>query len=228
MDFLQTIPYIENSKIINKEILYSNKILDTKTNKGNLCLATKNNVSIYTLEEEIENIIKNNIDVVFHTIQYDEKNKRLYFYTNEELVIEVKQRTEDNIDYIKELSISEYYKKIIDDLYSFKEPKEKYMLPLENESTVSLKRIIDTIVQKNKEMKKFINYTNEAISESLNFKIYLNNNKENKIFEMEKKVPYGSEWHKEYMHIYFEIIGEKVFLLYYDNDNLNTPLSFNI
>ena len=43
---------------------------------------------------------------------------------------------------------------------------------------------------------------------------------------MEKKVPYGPEWHIEYMHIYFEIIGEKVFLLYYDNDNLNTPLSF--
>ena len=83
MDFLQTIPYIENSKIINKEILYSNKILDTKTNKGNLCLATKNNVSIYTLEEEIENIIKNNIEVVFHTIHYDEKNKILSFYTNE-------------------------------------------------------------------------------------------------------------------------------------------------
>ena len=226
MNFLQTIPYIENSKIVNSNILYSDTLLDTKTNKGNLCLATKNNVSIYTLEEEIENIIKKNIEVVFHIIQYDEKNKRLYFYTNEELVIEVKQRTEDKTDYIKELSISEYYKKIIDDLYSFKEPKEKYMLPLENESTVSLKRIIDTIVQKNKEMKRFINNTNATISESLNFKIYLNNNKENKLFEMEKKIPYGSEWNKEYMHIYFEIIGEKVFLLYYDNDDLNTPLSF--
>jgi len=75
MDFLQTIPYIENSKILNSNILYSDTLLDTKTNKGNLCLATKNNVSIYTLEEEIENIIKNNIEVVFHTIQYDEKIK---------------------------------------------------------------------------------------------------------------------------------------------------------
>ena len=226
MDFLQTIPYIENSKIINKEILYSNKILDTKTNKENLCLTVKNNVSIYTLEEEIENIIKKNIEVVFHTIQYDENNKRLYFYTNEELVIEVKQRTEDNIDYIKELSISEYYKKIIDDLYSFKEPKEKYMLPLENESTVSLKIIIDTIVQKNKEMKKFINDTNEEIANSLNIEIYLNNNKENKLFEMVKKISDPERpWHREYMQIYFEIIGEKVFLLYYDNDDLNTSLS---
>lgn len=226
MDFLQTIPYIENSKIINREILYSNKILDTKTNKENLCLTVKNNVSVYTLEEEIENIIKKNIEVVFHTIQYDEKNKRLYFYTNEELVIEVKQRTEDNIDYIKELSISEYYKKIIDDLYSFKEPKEKYMLPLENESTVSLKIIIDTIVQKNKEMKKFINHTNEEIAKSLDFEIYLNNNKENKLFEMVKKISDPERpWHKEHMHIYFEIIGEKVFLLNYDNDDLNTSLS---
>ena len=66
MDFLQTIPYIENSKILNSNILYSDTLLDTKTNIGNLCLATKNNVSIYTLEEEIENIIKNNIDVVFY------------------------------------------------------------------------------------------------------------------------------------------------------------------
>ena len=50
MDFLQTIPYIENSKILNSNILYSDTLLDTKTNIGNLCLATKNNVSIYTLK----------------------------------------------------------------------------------------------------------------------------------------------------------------------------------
>ena len=43
---------------------------------------------------------------------------------------------------------------------------------------------------------------------------------------MVKKISYGEKWNIEYMHIYFEIIGEKVFLLYYDNDDLNTPLSF--
>ena len=76
MEELQEVPFISNSKVLNRLILYSNQILNTKIGKENLCLTTKNNVSKYSLEYEIENTIKNNIDVVFHTIQYDEKKKR--------------------------------------------------------------------------------------------------------------------------------------------------------
>ena len=92
------------------------------------------------------------------------------------------------------------------------------MIPLENDSTISLKDVIEIIENKNKEIKEFINNTNASLSN--NFRIYLNNNRENKLFEIEKEI-----YNSKIMHIYYEIIGKKVFLLNYDNNNLNTTLS---
>jgi len=85
--FIPIIPSVPNTKIINKTIIYSDTVLSLKEKGENLKITTIPNITEYNFEECLRIIFESNPNVIFNTIQYSKQNKKLYFYTNENISI---------------------------------------------------------------------------------------------------------------------------------------------
>lgn len=78
-------PFVPNTKIVNKTIVYSDTILPLKSKSSNLKVTSIKDVSEPFLEDCLRMIFKSNPNVVFNTIQYSKAKKIVYFYTNKEI-----------------------------------------------------------------------------------------------------------------------------------------------
>lgn len=136
------VPFVNELNIKEHTILYSNKILDLKEKSTPLCIATINNISPYMLENKIEEVFKAHKDIDYYTVQYDEKNKLLIFYTYESLINNNNNKTIIDKNNIDNINLYNYYENIQKEFENFN--KIETMIPLKNESTVSLQDIIDT------------------------------------------------------------------------------------
>lgn len=67
--------------VVNKNVIYSDTILDFKELGKNLYVKSLN-VTKDEFEECIKSIFTENKDVLFHTVQYSKKENKVYFYTN--------------------------------------------------------------------------------------------------------------------------------------------------
>ena len=76
------------SRIINKTIVYSDTVLSLKELGKNLKVTTIPNVSECSLKHCLETIFESNPNVIFNTIQYSRKDKKVYFYTNQDIATE--------------------------------------------------------------------------------------------------------------------------------------------
>ena len=65
-----------------KNIIYSETVLDVKSLGSNIKITSISNVSEYSLKKCLEIIFDSNKDVFFNTIQYSKENKKVYFYTD--------------------------------------------------------------------------------------------------------------------------------------------------
>ena len=83
---ITTVPFINGINIKEHTILFSSEELSLRANNKYLCKATINNISPYMLETKIEEILKENRNINFYQVQYNEKNKELIFYTFETLI----------------------------------------------------------------------------------------------------------------------------------------------
>ena len=81
----ETIPIVPGTNILNQEILYDDEALDFSRSLD--CTITKciEQVGKYSLETCIKIILEENPNILFKTIQYSKKNKKVYFYTNQEI-----------------------------------------------------------------------------------------------------------------------------------------------
>lgn len=104
-----------NVTVINKRIVYSDSILSLKQLGKNLKISTISNVGEYSLETCLKIIFESNPNIIFNTIQYSKNQKKVYFYTNQEITTKVYE--EKRLKYYKSITsnteILEETKKIL-------------------------------------------------------------------------------------------------------------------
>lgn len=76
------VPIVPNSTVVNKNIVYSDTVLSLKDTGKNIKVTCISDVSQTSLEKCLETVFKSNSDVIFNTVQYSVKNKKVYFYTD--------------------------------------------------------------------------------------------------------------------------------------------------
>ena len=94
----------DNVRIENKTIVYSDTVLPLKELGNNLKVSTVSGVGEYSLERCLQTIFESNPNVVFNTIQYSKNNKKVYFYTNQE--ISTKEYEDSKVTNYKPLTTS--------------------------------------------------------------------------------------------------------------------------
>lgn len=82
------VPHTTNTTMVNETIVYSDTVLPVKDLGSNIKVSTISDVSEDSLESCLKIILESNSNVVFNTIQYSKNDKKIYFYTNEEISIE--------------------------------------------------------------------------------------------------------------------------------------------
>lgn len=83
--FIPIVPHTTHTTVVNKTIVYSDTVLPVKDLGNNLKVSTISNVSEYSLERCLTTIFESNPNVIFNTIQYSKNDKKVYFYTNQEI-----------------------------------------------------------------------------------------------------------------------------------------------
>lgn len=83
------VPFVPHTTVINKTIVYSDTVLSLKDTGNNLKITSISAVSEFSLESCLYIIFKSNPNVVFNTIQYSKKDKKVYFYTNQDITTKV-------------------------------------------------------------------------------------------------------------------------------------------
>ena len=78
-------PLVPNTTVINKTIVYSDTVLPLKDAGNNLKVTSISNVSEASLESCLRTIFESNPNVIFNTIQYSKNDKKVYFYTNQDI-----------------------------------------------------------------------------------------------------------------------------------------------
>ena len=85
--FVPIVPVVPNTTVVNKVIVYSDTVLPLKDTGSNLIVTSINNVSESSLEKCLKTIFESNPNVIFNTIQYSKNDKKVYFYTNQEITV---------------------------------------------------------------------------------------------------------------------------------------------
>ena len=167
------------------------------------------------LENKIEEVFKAHKDIDYYMVQYDEKNKLLIFYTYKSL-INNNNKTIIDKNNIDNINLYNYYEEIQKEFENFN--KIETMIPLKNESTVSLQDIIDTYYIIEQRYNKQIFNVREQLNNILAkretkplIESYLNLNIE------KNEIEYNYRIGKTYLNssdyiIYLKIINDKLFL----------------
>ncbi len=82
------VPVVPHTTVVNKTIVYNDTILPLKDAGNNLKVTCIKDVSESSLESCLKTIFKSNPNVIFNTIQYSKNDKKVYFYTNQDITTE--------------------------------------------------------------------------------------------------------------------------------------------
>ena len=74
-----------DTKVIDKNIIYKDTVLPLKELGENIKVTHISNVEEFWIESCLNKIFESNPDVVFNTIQYSKKDKKIYFYTDQNI-----------------------------------------------------------------------------------------------------------------------------------------------
>ena len=85
--FIPVVPSSGRTTVINKTIVYSDTVLKLDNLGQNISLTSISNITESDFEKCIKCILSSNEDVIFNTIQYSKKEKKIYFYTNKKINI---------------------------------------------------------------------------------------------------------------------------------------------
>ena len=83
--FIPIVPFVPNTTVVNKNIVYSDTVLPLNNVGGNIKVTSISNVDELSLERCLKKIFESNTNVVFNTIQYSKNDKKVYFYTDTEI-----------------------------------------------------------------------------------------------------------------------------------------------
>ena len=77
--------FVPHTTVVHKTIVYSDTVLPIKDAGNNLKVTSIVDVDEESLESCLEKIFESNPNVIFNTIQYSRKDKKVYFYTNQDI-----------------------------------------------------------------------------------------------------------------------------------------------
>lgn len=173
--FVPVVPTTTNkTKVVNKTIVYNDTVLKLDDLGENIKVTSISNITESNFEKCIKCILSSNEDVLFNTIQYSKKDKKIYFYTD----IKIDTTKWDNKD-IKEYEILENKKTLLNEL--------DFLLNSENkpkdEDVIDLYSII-TLYKKTEEANRkmieiFTSRIRNRMRNLLNDSIYINHLKFN-------------------------------------------------
>lgn len=172
---LPIIPFVSDINVINKNIVYNDELIEQLSKNKSIKVSCICDVYDYELEECIRKIFESNKKVIFDTIQYSEKEQKVYFYTNKRIST---QAWEDRKICIQNKQLSSDYK-ILEEI--------KHLLTsskINRADCISLLDIIYVMKQTKsnyEELKrKYTNIFKKLLNKDYNnIKIYINNaNKE--------------------------------------------------
>lgn len=83
--FVPIVPFVPHTTVVNKTIVYSDTGLTLKDTGNNLIVTSIKDVSEHSLESCLKTIFESNPNVIFNTIQYSKNDKKVYFYTNQDI-----------------------------------------------------------------------------------------------------------------------------------------------
>lgn len=83
--FIPIVPSVPRVKVINKTVVYSDTVIKLDSLGKDIKVTSIDNVTESDLEKCIKYIFESNEDVLFNTVQYSRKDKKVYFYTNRTL-----------------------------------------------------------------------------------------------------------------------------------------------
>lgn len=83
--FVPIVPFVPHTTVINKTIVYSDTVLPLNDTGNNLKVTSISDVSELFLESCLKTIFESNPNVIFYTIQYSKNDKKVYFYTNQDI-----------------------------------------------------------------------------------------------------------------------------------------------
>ena len=96
------IPIVPHTTVINKTIVYSDTVLNLKDLGDNIKVTSISDVDEFSFEFCLKKVFESNPGVTFNTIQYSKENKKIYFYTNNN--ISTKEWEDSKKVYLKPLS----------------------------------------------------------------------------------------------------------------------------
>lgn len=85
--FVPTVPFVPHTTVINKTIVYSDTVLPLNDTGNSLKVTSIEDVSEHSLESCLKTIFESNPNVIFNTIQYSKNDKKVYFYTNQDITV---------------------------------------------------------------------------------------------------------------------------------------------
>lgn len=83
--FIPVVPSVPRVKVINKTVVYSDTVIKLDSLGKDIKVTSVDNVKENDLEQCIKSILESNEDILFNTIQYSRKDKKVYFYTNKNI-----------------------------------------------------------------------------------------------------------------------------------------------
>lgn len=79
------VPCIPIVRVVNKNIVYCDTVIKLDSLGKDVKVTSVDNINEHDLERCIKCIFENNEDVLFNTVQYSRKDKKIYFYTDKVL-----------------------------------------------------------------------------------------------------------------------------------------------
>ena len=181
------VPFVPHSTVINRSIVYSDNVLPVE---GTNLKVTSTRIYGHNLLNTIKNVIKNNPNVIFDTIQYSKKDEKVYFYTYQDFDIFISDKSCSFITEPSKSYILEAIKKV------FLAPKNK------NNDCVSLYDILFILKIMNMEYNSIINKYNNTLTSITQNKI----NRKGSTFKGSVRI-LGVDTEKNIIHISFDRYG---------------------
>ena len=83
------VPVMNYYNLVNKNIIYSDTVLPLKDAGENINITSIDSINENDFEKCFKVILEGNPNVIFNTVQYSKKNKKIYFYTDKKISTEM-------------------------------------------------------------------------------------------------------------------------------------------
>ncbi len=155
------IPIVPHTTVINNNIIYSDTVLPLKDLGSNLTITSIDDIYEYNLESCLKKVFESNPDTVFNTVQYSQKDNKLYLYTDKK--ISTKEWKDSRVIYYEPLTSTDSILKEIKNVLASDKNNDPDSVCLFDVVKVMIKKYLEYDTLKREYQDKI----NDAINEKL-------------------------------------------------------------